>query len=175
LIRSLDDEIRSSGAEAVQRFVSDLSVPNEAAAGVWLPENLFRSAAVPFLQQVWPQERSLATPGVSRALSDLPATAGAAFAEAVNAIERFLVPFDCWSMQSYGLYGNENGTARLALIDDSRKAAALLRLLDLTIGNADVSVIPRDLANALEQIRVISPILSRKQEFRRLAAAARRR
>ena len=174
MIRSLDDEVRAYGAEAVQRFVRDVSVQREGGEASPSPETLFRAAAAPFLQQVWPQERSLSTPGVSRALADLPATSREAFAEAVAAIDRFLVPFECWSLLDYGLYGEANGGPKLSTMDNPEKAAALLRLLDLTIGTAEGSVIPHDLADALDQIRKIAPKLAEKQMFRRLATAARR-
>ena len=120
MIRSLDDEVRADGAEAVQRFVHDVSAPREGKPTP-SPEQLFRSAAAPFLQRVWPQEFSLATPGVSRALATFPATAQEAFAEAVDAIERFLVPFECWSMIVYGLYGEENGKPKLSGIDKQQQ------------------------------------------------------
>ncbi len=173
MIRSLDDEVRAYGADAVQRFIQDISAPSEAGQAT-PAEVAFRAAGAPFLQQVWPQERSLATPGVSQALADLPATAGEAFAEAVACIERFLVPFECWSMHDYGLWGEKNGNRKLSIIDNSEKAAALLRLLDLTIGRDEGSVIPYDLADALDQIRRVVPSLAEKQIFRRLATAARR-
>lgn len=173
MIRSLDDEVRAYGAEAVQRFVRDVSAPREGGQAP-PPEQLFRSAAAPFLQKVWPQERSLATPGVSRALADLPATAQEAFAESVDAIERFLVPFECWSVLDYGLYGEEDDKPKLSKIDNHEKAAAFLRLLDLTIGTAEGSVIPHDLADALDQVRRVAPNLVENQVFRRLATAARR-
>ena len=174
MIRSLDDEVRAYGAEAVQRFVRDVSASREGGPAPPSPEQLFRAAAAPFLQLVWPQERSLATPGVSRALADLPATAQEAFAEAVDAIERFLVPFECWSIIDYGLYGEEDGMPKLSSIDNHVKAAAFLRLLDLTIGTAEGSVIPYDLADALDQVRRVAPHLAENQVFRRLATAARR-
>lgn len=174
MIRSLDDEVRGYGAEAVQRFVRDVSASPEGRQAYTSPEQLFRSAAAPFLERVWPQERSLATPGVSRALADLPATAREAFAEAVEAIERFLVPFECWSMIDYGLYGEEDGKPKLSSIDNPAKAAAFLRLLDLTIGTAEGSVIPYDLADALDQVRRVAPNLTENQVLRRLATAARR-
>jgi hypothetical protein len=174
MIRSLDDEVRAYGAEAVQRFVHDLSVQREGRQTSQTPEQLFRSAAGPFLQRVWPQEGSLATPGVSQALADLPATAQEAFSEAVDAIERFLVPFECWSMHDYGLYDIEDDKPKLLIINNHEKAAAFLRLLDLTIGTAEGSVIPHDLAEALDKIRKVAPNLVDKQVFRRLATAARR-
>jgi hypothetical protein len=114
------------------------------------------------------------TPGVSRALADLPITTREAFAEAVDTIERFLVPFECWSMIEYGLYGEEDGEPKLSSIDNPTKADAFLRLLDLTIGTAEGSVIPYDLPDALDQVRRIAPNLSENQVFRRLATAARR-
>ena len=174
MIRSLDDEVRAYGAEAIQRFLRDVSAPNKDRLEAPSPETLFQSAVAPFLQQVWPQERSLATPGVSRALAKLPATARGAFADAVVAIKRFLVPFDCWSMLEYGLYGDEDGEAKLSIIDSQEKARAFIRLLDLTIGTAEASVIPNDLSDALDQVRKVSPDLTETQLFRRLAAAARR-
>lgn len=174
MLRSLDDEVRAYGAEAVQRFVRDVSASREGAQAPPSPEQLFQSAAKPFFETVWPQERSLATPGVSRALADLPATAREAFAETVDTIERFLVPFECWSMIEYGLYGKEDGEPKLSSIDNLTKADAFLRLLDLTIGTAEGSVIPYDLAEALDQVRKIAPKLTESRIFRRLATAARR-
>lgn len=174
MIRSLDDEVRAFGADAVQRFVQDVSSHREGEQTHLSPEELFRTAAAPFLQQVWPQERSLVTSSVSRALAILPATAQAAFAEAVNAIERFLVPFECWSMNDYGLYGEKDGETNLSSINNHAKAAAFLRLLDLTIGTAEGSVIPYDLADALDQVRRVAPNQEKNQVFRRLATAARR-
>ncbi len=169
MIRSLDDEGRAYGAAAVQRFVRD----NSLSVGV-SAERIFRSAAKPFFEQVWPQERSLVTPGVSKALARLPATAQDAFVEVVDVIDRFLVPFECWSLIDYGLHGEENGEAKISRIDGPDKAEALLRLLDRTIGDTERSVVPRGLADALEQIRNVSPRLNESQPYRRLAAAARR-
>jgi hypothetical protein len=181
MLRTLDDEVRASAANAIPQFVRELSMQapdgqpegkkqqNAASAAT-----LFRSAAMPFLRDVWPQERSLATPGVSGALADLPATSGDAFAEAVDAIARFLVPFECWSMIDYGLYGQEGEAKKLAVINDEPKAKALLRLLDLTVGTSEGAVIPHDLTDALDQIRSVAPSLAEAPAFRRLSTAARR-
>jgi hypothetical protein len=182
MLRTLDDEVRASAANAIQQFVRDLS----AKAATIAPEDdeeqedpasaatLFRAAAAPFLRDVWPQERSLATPGVSGALADLPATSGEAFAEAVDTIARFLVPFECWSMVNYGLYGDEGEAKKLAIINDEAKAQALLKLLDLTIGNSEGAVSPHDLTDALDQIRAVEPDLTKKAAFKRLSALSRR-
>ncbi|RWM06061.1 MAG: hypothetical protein EOR72_32215 [Mesorhizobium sp.] len=174
MLRTLDDEVRASAANAIQQFVRELSAKGKSGSEAPTPADLFRSAAVPFLQQVWPQERSLATPGVSGAFSDLPATSGEAFAEAVDAIERFLVPFECWSLLEYGLYGEDGGEKKLAMINSEAKARALLRLFDLTIGNSEGAVIPYGLTEALDQIRAVEPELTKDPIYRRLSTAARR-
>lgn len=169
MLRTLEDEVRAVAANAIQQFIKERSSASEKPAAL-----LFRSAAAPFLRTVWPQERSLATPGVSKAFADLPATTGAAFAEAVDAIERFLVPFECWSMLDYGLYGDEDGDRKLAMIDDLAKANALLRLLDLTVGASEGAVVPYDLTDALDQISRVAPQLAERPAYRRLSTAARR-
>ncbi|MEN6578587.1 MAG: hypothetical protein ABFD90_19735 [Phycisphaerales bacterium] len=174
MLRLLDDEMRASAAEVLQRFIRDNSMPRDGGQAPPSPEQLFRSATAPFLREVWPQERSLTTPGVSKAMADLPAATKDALPEAVDAIERFLVPFECWSMLEYGLYGEEGGKPKLSNIDNQKKAAAFLRLLDLTVGKTEGSVVPHDLADALGQIHKVSPKLTETPEFRRLAAAARR-
>lgn len=173
-LRAVDDEVRAMAAQTVQRFLSGMAKdarvqPPQSA------EEVFRVAVAPFLEIVWPQERSLATRGVSAAFADLPAAAGPAFSEAVDAIERFLVPFDCWSMSDFGLFGDIDGARRLTSIDTPEMAAAFLRLLDLSIGTAEGSVVPMDLAEALDQIRSAAANLVHDPAFRRLATVARRR
>jgi hypothetical protein len=174
MIRALDDEVRAHAAGAIQQFVREISAPKRANETVPTPEDLFHHAAAPFLRDVWPQERSLSTPGVSKALADLPATSRGAFVPAVDAIQRFLVPFDTWSLLDYGLFGDDDGEPRLSNIDDAEKAAAFLRLLDCTIGTAQSAVIPYDLGAALGQIEKVAPSLVQDPIFRRLATAARR-
>ena len=174
MIRLLDDEVRTYCAEAITRFVNDLSEAGAQEADSLSPEHLFQSSVQPFLQHVWPQERSLVSPGISNKLSRLPAITRGEFAEAVDTIKRFLVPFYCWSMDAYGLYGDDDGTPKLAMIDDEAKAKALLRLLHLTVGMAENATIPYGLGEALEQVRVIVPNLARTPEYRRLETAARR-
>ena len=58
-------------------------------------------------------------------------------------------------------------------IDDAKKARALLRLLDLTIGESQNAVFPEDLGAALERIEAVSPGLVGDRAFRRLSALAR--
>jgi hypothetical protein len=173
-IRSLDDEVRGRAADALRQFVQDVSAPRTDGTTPPSTELLFRSAIRPFLQDVWPQERSLTSSSVSRALANLTANAGGAFAEAVQTVDRFLVPFECWSLIDYGFFRREGDIPDLSRIDTPEKATALLRLLDLTIGHAEISVIPFDLSNALAQIRSIDRGFEADPAYRRLATAARR-
>jgi hypothetical protein len=172
MLRTVEDEVRAQGAEAVTRFVVDNAAesPEPATSAA----DLFRQAVAPFLARVWPLERSLVRPGVTRAFAPLPAATGEAFVEAVAAIERFLVPFDCWSMFEFGfLEGDEGNGPKLSSIDSPEKAAALLRLLDRSIGTSEGAVIPHGLSDALSQIRTISPALADTRTYSRLATAAR--
>ena len=94
-------------------------------------------------------------------------------------VERFLVPFDCESMLSYGFcesdMSGQLGMPRLSdAVDDASKASAFLRLLDLTVGEAIEATVPGDLSAALYQIECQNPGLASERAFRRLAAAARR-
>lgn len=175
MLRSVDAEVRARAAEVVHRFVRDLSAMADGQPNLATPESLFRDAASPFLEKVWPQERSLATPGVARAFADLPAVCREAFVEAVEATERFLVPFECWSILDYGFFGEEdNGKPKISQIDDPRKAAALLLLLDKTIGRTEGAVVPLDLGSALDQVRKVAPDLVEAPRYRRLANLMRR-
>ena len=144
MLRFADEEIRTCAARAVRIYQDEAP---EQAGGPRSAAEVFRSAVQPFFQQAWPQERSLATREVSQELSGIPAVSGDAFVETVEEIERFLTPFDCWSMLDYGFYDNsETGdgmTPQLAtMIDDEPKGYALLRLLDRTIGDTHNAVGP---------------------------------
>ena len=174
MLRSVDEEVRAAAASAILSFVRELSKSGKENEMPTSPAAVFRSAAEPFLQEVWPQERSLATLGVSRALAALPATSKEAFVEAVNAVERFLVPTGCSSIFDYGFGANDWETWNFSIISDGTKAQAFLRLLDLTVGTSESAVIPHGLTDAMGQIRSIAPTLVNSPEFRRLATAARR-
>ena len=172
-LRSPDDELRSTAIHALDRFMKDVPKRDDDDERLH-PEAIFDRVANPFLTQVWPQERALASPGVAKGLAELPAACGERFAEAASVVERFLVPFDCWSLLDYGLYGEDgDGRSRLEMIDTASKAKALLSLLGRTIGSGDDAIIPRELGDALEQIARIDPVLEKDPTFRRLTVAAR--
>lgn len=172
-LRGVDDEVRANAAQMVTRFLSSMA-SNEGVDADRRAAELFRLAVAPFLKNVWPQERSLSTRGVSAAFADLPAAAGEAFSEAVRAVERFLVPFDCWSMHDFGLWEDADGIKRLTFINTVEKADALLHLLDRSIGTSESSVVPSDLAEALNQIRAAAGKFAQDPAFRRLETVARR-
>ena len=175
-LRFADEEIRACTARAVRTYQDQAPEKTERPRSA---AEVFRSAVRPFLQHAWPQERSLGTPTVSQELSGIPAVSGEAFVETVEVIERFLTPFDCWSMLDYGFYdpaetGDEITPQLTTMIDDEPKGHALLRLLDRTIGDAQTAVVPHDLSLALGRIETVAPKLARDSAFRRLSAAARR-
>lgn len=172
MVRSLENEVRARVAGVLQRFVRDMS-RSESGRQPPTVEELFTRSIRPFLETVWPQEAMLATPGVAKALADLPITCGDAFVEAIAVINHFLVPFESWSMHDYGIITRGDGE-NLGLIDSQEKAAALLHMLDLTIGGADGTPVPYDLGQALEHIRHISIALTELPSFRRLATLTRR-
>ena len=174
-IRSVEDEIRAEGARVLDRYVTDLSSNPEPGKSPRTMEMLFHEAVMPFLGTVWPQEQSLVTPGSSAALARLPASVGDAFAEAVEAIERFLVPFNCWSLHDYGFYDRGDLTPAFPVGHPSKDAAALIRLLDATIASTEGAVIPVDLVQALDHVEATAPELVPAPAFRRLATLARRR
>lgn len=160
-------------AGAVGQYLREMSA--EAHRGPeFSAESLFENPVARFLASVWPHEVSLVTPGISNAFADIPASSGAEFPAAVQSIERFIVPFDCWSMLDFGLYGDEDGQPKLSHIDNKSKAEALLTLLDRSIGPWEGAVVPHDLVDALDQIRSASADLTSTQQFRRLATLARR-
>jgi hypothetical protein len=137
-------------------------------------EERFRNVVKPFLDAVWPKERTLASRSLSNAFAKLPAKSGAAFAEAVDVIERFLTPFDCWSLHEYGLYGHDPDGKKLREVNGATEAAALLKLLDITVGSEERAVHPLDLDRALVAIRNANPKLVRDTRYARLSALVRR-
>lgn len=169
MLRSIEDEIRPRAAGAVRQFVSELG-----SDGSSTPEAVFRSAAEPFLSSVWPQETSLSTPGVARAFCMLPAVCGDEFATAVSLVQRFVVPFDCWSLVDFGLYGGHGDQSKLhALVNTREKAEAFLTLLNRAVGTNEGAVFPTNLGSVLSHIHRLSPRIASQPAFRRLGALAR--
>ena len=169
VLRLVEDEMRSSAAHVVVDFIEQVGDMQGRNAG-----DVFLTAGSRFLEEVWPRDRSLVTPGVAKAFAELPAASGEAFAAAVDAVMSLLVPFDCYMLMDFGF-----GTARtegegLELIGDQAKARAFLNLLDVTVGSDEDATVPYDLSDALAHVESIDRRLAESRQFRRLATAARR-
>ena len=178
MLRSDNEEVREWAAIALWLF-QNYAYATKDDQGSDGPSRSFHTAVKPFIEQVWPQERFLVHASMSWHLSRLPAVSGEALPEAVHAVERFLIYLDCSSMFSYGfLEGDMSAQMRMPqlseAVDDGEKARALLRLLDLTVGDSPDAVIPHDLGFALNRIESLDRSLASGSDFRRLAAAARR-
>lgn len=129
---------------------------------------------VPFIESVWPKDRTLLSRSLSYKFAELPSKTGAAFAEAVDLLDRFLTPFDCWSLHEYGLYGRDPDGKKLRQLSGPKEAGALLKLLDVTIGNEERAVRPLDLDRALVAIREADRKLIRDPRYARLPALVRK-
>lgn len=169
-IRMVEPEVRAHAAHAVSRIQKEWPSDRHPLGTA---EDVYRRAIAPFMTLVWPQERSLASPGTASEFADVPAASKDEFSNAVRILTRFLVPFDCWSMADYGLREQNDDDEPLRMIDDAEKGGALIDLLDLTIGTADGAVVPYGLGRALQHIRNVAPRLAETPKYRRLAAAAR--
>ena len=172
MLRIADSEIRVGAVDAVRKFILSHSGNDGEQSSA---TQLFQISCGCFFKDVWPQERSLTTKSVSEALACLPAASREAFPEAVKAIKRFLIPFECYSMSSYDFFESNGETKISSIIDNAGKAGALLELLDLTVGTSEADAVPYDLSIALARIQALMPDPINNRIFQRLSAAVRRR
>lgn len=94
---------------------------------------------------------------------------------AVDAVERFLVRGSVTSHIEYGFHGEEDGRPLLEIIiDTEEKAAALLRLLHLTVGYGEDAVTPMGLDELLARVRKVAPPLVQRPEFAHLMTLVQR-
>jgi hypothetical protein len=59
MIRGLEDEVRGFAASVPLKFLRDLSTKKENEQELHEPEEIAGKAIIPFMKEVWPQERSL--------------------------------------------------------------------------------------------------------------------
>ena len=105
----------------------------------------------------------------------MPAAADAAFAEAVDALGDYLMPFNVWSLWEYRIYGHDDvGGRELTFPRTQAEARAMLTLLDRTIGEEEGAVVPHDLDVALTAMAARWSGAAKDRRFARLAALARR-
>jgi hypothetical protein len=174
MLRSVDDYVRSNAAHVPERFIKGRVEKGDAPTALPDPALVFYRSVKPLLDEVWPLERSLATPGVAKAFASLPSVCGTAFADAAATVERFMVPFEMWSLLDFGLIELVGGTHKIAVVKDAEQAKAALSLVDRAIGYADNVRIPYDLHRLLDHVITIAPAVQRTPIFQRLEALTRR-
>jgi hypothetical protein len=167
MLRLCTDLTRAACGHILGNFVQRIKDDRKS------PEIRFRNVVKPFLNEVWPKERSLCSRSLSDALANLPVKCEGAFADAVDTIERLLAPFDCWSLWEYDLYKGDVNEKEIRRIGGKKEAAALLKLLDLTIGSEEGAVVPTDLDKALAAIQQADANLIRDVRFARLLSLVR--
>jgi len=169
LFYNLDDEARSSIAEIFPRYLKDMSETN-VSDPEFSRETLFRKAIIPFIKAVWPKEPFLVTPSIAQAFARLPAATRTAFSEAAELIERYIIPFECYSLYSFGMnYSNDDKLKMLKeIIDSSKDAESFLTLLDKAIAYTDSPIRPVELSEILGHIREIDSDLEYNPIYMRL-------
>lgn len=165
LLRLGGVEVRRACARGLTRWVEAGNPPSAH----------FEQGVLPILEGGWPKDQSLQAPEIADAFAPLPAATETAFSEAVEALVDLLVPFDVWSLWEYRIYQKEDdGQRELKIPRNEQEARALLKLLDLTIGDEDDAIIPHDLDLALSGIVAHWRQGTQDRRFGRLAAFARR-
>jgi hypothetical protein len=172
------------------RLRSALTLANDdvRAAVAWQFVSVFRTKAVDggddlpaaetwkrigrrFFNEVWPLEPTLQSSASANDFAEIPAAVGVAhFADAVNVIAPFLVPFKVWSVKTeFGLEPSESSTKILV----KRFADELLTLLSLSISENQGYPVD-DLGGLLDQLLAFHPNLQTDYRMQRLRKAALR-
>ena len=172
MLRTVESDGRVDAAEAIVRYVKKFS-KNASGEGIAPAHALFKDAVAPFINDVWPKEIALVVPGIAYEFAALPVAAGEAFEDAVESIERFLMPFQCESLSHYGFDDRDANDWTFLIINDEPKARAFLLLLELTVDISENAIIPHGLPDALHHIRSVSPDIANENAFRRLSAVTR--
>lgn len=166
MLRLGGDAVRTRSASALVQFLENRE--EDLAA-------LYGRSVRRLLLEAWPLDRAALSPALSDALAALPAATGTAFSQAVGDIDGLLIPFDAWSLWDYGLYGKKQPDGRILLYPNTvDEAAALLKLLDRTVGEEEGAIVPRDIDAALQKIAELAPNLAQERAFARLLSLARR-
>lgn len=179
MLRRVSDEVRAHCASGVRRFLVEngrtATEDGKQIADFTRRYELFSVAIEPFLKNTWPQEIVLTSKGVSDAFASIPAAVMPNFCSVLGVVERYIVPFDCWSLYDFGVDLKERTVDCVTLdaFDTHEKCECFLKLLHLGIGEKLESVVPYDLSLALEKIKQIDPSLAKSVYFRRLVTLAR--
>jgi len=169
LIYSLDDEARSSIVDILPKYIKEMSESNTSNKK-FSCETLFRKAITPFIEAIWPKEPSLVTTSIAQAFAALPASSRTAFSEAVELIERYIIPFECYSLYSFGFKYSDNDNLKTVkeIINNTKAAESLLKLLDKAIAYSDSPIRPIELPDTLNYIKEVDPDLEYNPIYTRL-------
>jgi hypothetical protein len=167
MLRMGGDEVRSQVVRSLIELLKKDDDTFDQKARFDLAKSIF--------QDVWPKELTLSSRTVSEELAELPAAAGEFYADAADLVMPYLTPFDCWSMWEYGLMDElDEPDGAYKIINTPAKAAALLAILDRTVGGEDGAIIPDGLQNALAHVASLYPKLEKDARFQRLVTLNRR-
>ena len=170
MIYLLNEEARANLVEIFTRFIKEVSKQESQKDQLRTPENLYTAAIKPFIDDIWPKEQNMSTPMISKAFAKLPATTVNCFSDAVNLIERYLQPFDCYNMRDFGLYsGKEDEQIIEKIVSTAESAKALLVLLNSSIAYGEYPVRPHELEKALLHIKKTDEDLEGNPMYLRLS------
>jgi len=159
------DEFRSAiGAlpqEGLEQSAQALAQALEGAGDQ--REDYWKNRVQPFLQQVWPKSRELATPRIADQLSRLVIAAGDEFPAALAAVRYWLQPLE-YPHYVLGLL-HKSGLCK-------RFPAAALLLLSTVIGKQQWTA--RELSQCLDEIVEAAPNLAQDAGYLRLREHSRR-
>ena len=120
MLRKVESDGRVDAAEAIVWYVK-----NASGEGITPAHALFEDAVAPFINDVWPKELALVVLGTAYEFAALPVAAGEAFEDAVESIERFLMPFQCESLSHYGFDVRDVNDGTFFIINDEPKRSVL--------------------------------------------------
>jgi hypothetical protein len=116
------------------------------------------------------------TETISEYFAHIPAYSGKYFADAVEMIAPFILPFDCYSLGDLGFTVSLDDHPKFKeTVNTPKNAEAFLKLLDLAIRKDGRVILPYNLNEVLDHLKTIEPKLSRRGEFVRLQREIRNR
>lgn len=172
LRQSETDVLADVAYRALLGFLDHGPAPETPASEAEVRAERFERAVKSVLKDVWPMERTPDRPGLAKAMAQIPAASGAAFADGVDAVRRFLCPFKVYTVRDYGF--DARSAALSEVVKTERDAEALLELIDKTVGEGEEARMPFDGDKALARIREVSPRLEKTPAFRRLKTLQKR-
>jgi hypothetical protein len=167
MIRMADTSVRNHCGYAIWQYIETAN-DEEKETSYKAIEN--------FMKKFWPVERYLLTESLSEYFANIPACSGQRFADAVEMIAPFILPFDCYSLGDLGFTVSLDDHPKFKeTVNTPKNAEAFLKLLDLAIRKDGRVILPYNLNEVLDHLKTIEPKLSRRGEFVRLQREIRNR